>query len=63
MIAARADASLLAVRAATALVAAGGGRSVEIGDHAQRLMREAMFLLVFGQTAPIRNAQRATLGI
>ena len=61
VVAARADASLLAVRAATALVAAGGGRSVGIADHAQRLMREAMFLLVFGQTAPIRAAQRARL--
>ena len=41
----------LAVRAASALVAAGGGRSVLASEHAQRLAREAMFLLVFGQTA------------
>ncbi len=61
VIAARAEASLLAVRAATALVVGGGGRSVELGHHAQRLAREAMFLLVFAQTAPIRAAQLAAL--
>jgi alkylation response protein AidB-like acyl-CoA dehydrogenase len=60
--AARADASLLAVRAAAALVAAGGGRSVERGQPAARLMREAMFLLVFGQTGDVRAAQLAALG-
>jgi alkylation response protein AidB-like acyl-CoA dehydrogenase len=54
---ARAGATLLAVRAAAALVAAGGGRSVEAGQHAARLMREAAFLLVFGQTSEIRAAQ------
>jgi alkylation response protein AidB-like acyl-CoA dehydrogenase len=59
---ARARASLLAVRAATALVAAGGGRSVESGHDAARLMGEAMFLLVFGQTRDIRSAQLADLG-
>ncbi len=58
----RAEASLLAVRAATALVAAGGGRSVESGQPAARLLREAMFLLVFGQTRDIRDRQRAGLG-
>src|SRR5262249_13672288 len=42
---ARSEASLLAVRAAAALVAAGGGRSVQSGQAAARLMREAMFLL------------------
>ncbi|HEY3811374.1 MAG TPA: acyl-CoA dehydrogenase family protein [Acidimicrobiales bacterium] len=60
--AARAEASLLAARAATALVAAGGGRSVESGQPAARLLREAMFLLVFGQTRDIRDRQRAALG-
>jgi len=54
---ARANASLLALHAAGALVAAGGGRSVESGSHPARLMREAMFLLVFGQTRDIRAAQ------
>lgn len=57
IVAARAACSLLAVRAATALVVAGGGRSVEVADPAQRLAREAMFLLVFGQTRDIRAAQ------
>ncbi len=58
----RAAASLLAVRAASAVVAAGGGRSVEAGATAARLMREAMFLLVFGQSADIREKQLAGLG-
>jgi alkylation response protein AidB-like acyl-CoA dehydrogenase len=62
MPAARAEASSVAVRAASALVAAGGGRSVEAGAHAARLMREAMFLLVFGQTREIRSAQLEALG-
>ncbi|MCU4183574.1 acyl-CoA dehydrogenase family protein [Acidiferrimicrobium sp. IK] len=61
VVAARVEASLLALRAATALVVAGGGRSVERTSHAQRLLREAMFLLVFGQTGPIRAAQAARL--
>jgi hypothetical protein len=60
---ARAAASLLAVRAATAVVAAGGGRSMEAGSTAARLMREATFLLVFGQTPEIRAAQRAALSV
>ncbi len=60
--AARAQASLLAVRAAAALVAAGGGHSVEAGTAAARLMREATFLLVFGQTPDIRAGQAAGLG-
>ncbi len=58
---ARAAASLLAVRAATAVVAAGGGRSVEAASHAARLMREATFLLVFGQSPDIKQAQLAAL--
>jgi alkylation response protein AidB-like acyl-CoA dehydrogenase len=62
IVTARAEAALLAVRAAQALVASGGGRSVESGSHAARLMREAMFLLVFGQTRDIRAAQLQALG-
>ena len=61
VVAARASASLLAVRAATALVAAGGGRSVEASSHAARLMREATFLLVFGQSPDIKAAQLEAL--
>jgi alkylation response protein AidB-like acyl-CoA dehydrogenase len=59
---ARTEASLLAVQVATALVAKGGGRSVQSGQAAARLMREAMFLLVFGQTQEIRKAQLRALG-
>ncbi len=59
---ARARASVLAVRAAAALVASGGGRSIEADQHAARLMREATFLLVFGQTSDIRAAQLEALG-
>jgi hypothetical protein len=62
VVATRSRASLLAVRAAAAVVAAGGGRSVERGQAAARLMREATFLLVFGQTRDIRAAQLAALG-
>jgi alkylation response protein AidB-like acyl-CoA dehydrogenase len=62
VVSARAASSLLAVRAATALVASGGGRSAEASSHASRLMREAMFLLVFGQTADIKAEQLRQLG-
>ena len=54
---ARAEASALAADAARALVIAGGGKSVRSDEHAQRLAREAMFLLVFGQTPAIRSVQ------
>ena len=53
----RAAASWLAVRASAALIAFEAGRSMIMTSHAQRLGREAMFLLVQGQTAPIREAQ------
>jgi alkylation response protein AidB-like acyl-CoA dehydrogenase len=53
----RARASELALRAATMLVVSGGGRAIAIDHHAQRLAREAIFLLVFGQTAAIKAAQ------
>jgi len=55
--AARAAASVLAHRAAGALVAAGGGSAVRRDHHAQRLAREAMFLLVQAQNPAIRAAQ------
>jgi len=57
VVAARVEASLTSVRAATALVAAGGGSSIEADHPAQRLAREAMFLLVFAQTEEIRRSQ------
>jgi alkylation response protein AidB-like acyl-CoA dehydrogenase len=58
---ARSAATLLAVRAATTLVVRGGGSSVNLHSHAQRLNREAMFLLVFGQTPDIRTEQLRSL--
>jgi alkylation response protein AidB-like acyl-CoA dehydrogenase len=51
---ARAAASELCWRAAAQLVVATGGRAVLHDQHAQRLAREAMFLLVFGSRPPIR---------
>jgi hypothetical protein len=53
---ARAAASALALRAATQLTLASGAGSVLSDSHAQRLFREAMFLLVFGSRPPIRAA-------
>ncbi|MGN9906011.1 acyl-CoA dehydrogenase family protein [Phytohabitans sp. LJ34] len=54
--AARAAASAFAMRAATTLTVASGARSVLRDHHAQRLVREAMFLLVFGSRPPIKSA-------
>ncbi|MGH9303936.1 MAG: acyl-CoA dehydrogenase family protein [Acidimicrobiales bacterium] len=45
--AARADAGELAVRAAAALMAITGGRSLLVTNHAQRLAREALFVLAY----------------
>jgi alkylation response protein AidB-like acyl-CoA dehydrogenase len=53
----RARAAELALRAATTLVVSGGGRSLALDHHAQRLAREALFLLVFGQTPAIKAVQ------
>jgi alkylation response protein AidB-like acyl-CoA dehydrogenase len=57
----RARTSELALRAATELVVLGGGRAIALDDQAQRLAREALFLLVFGQTAAIKAAQLTRL--
>ena len=43
-------------------VVAGGGPSLLVTEQAQRLAREALFLLVFGQTGDIRGAELAELG-
>jgi alkylation response protein AidB-like acyl-CoA dehydrogenase len=56
MPAARARASEFALRATTTLVVSEGARAVVVDHHAQRLAREALFLLVFGSRAPIRTA-------
>jgi alkylation response protein AidB-like acyl-CoA dehydrogenase len=53
---ARAAASELAMRAATTLVVSSGARSVLRDHHAQRLLREATFLLVFGSRPAIRQS-------
>jgi alkylation response protein AidB-like acyl-CoA dehydrogenase len=55
MPAARAAAAELAVRAAAALVVASGSRSILAGSPAQRLAREAMFLLVFATRPAIKE--------
>jgi len=52
--AARASASALALRCATALLVAAGARSVLAGQDAGRLLREAAFLQVFGSRPAIR---------
>jgi alkylation response protein AidB-like acyl-CoA dehydrogenase len=54
--AARAAADELAVRASSALLVHTGSRSILLNEHAQRLAREAMFLLVFASRKGIRTA-------
>ncbi|MFI8438313.1 acyl-CoA dehydrogenase family protein [Streptomyces sp. NPDC079020] len=46
----------LGVRAASACVAATGGRAVQYGDTAGRLAREALFHLIQAQTPQLREA-------
>lgn len=53
---ARAAVAALAVRATAALVVHVGSRSIEVDQQAQRLVREAMFLLVFASRPSIRTA-------
>ena len=55
----RAEALMLACHVTSGLVAAGAGRSMLLDAAAQRLARAALFLLVQGQTGPVRDA---TLG-
>jgi alkylation response protein AidB-like acyl-CoA dehydrogenase len=52
----RAQALVLGVEAATAAVAARGGRGMTLDDPAQRLLRAAAFQLVHSQAAQIRQA-------
>jgi alkylation response protein AidB-like acyl-CoA dehydrogenase len=54
--AARAAASELATRAAHLLVVSRGSRAALAGDPAERLNREAAFLLVFGSRPAIKDA-------
>jgi hypothetical protein len=51
----RAAATELALRAGAALAVAAGSRGILAGEHAQRLVREATFLLVFGSRPAIRR--------
>ena len=51
----RAQVGYVGIRAASALVSSIGGRAITRDHHAQRLAREALFLLVQGQTAEIRT--------
>lgn len=53
--AARADAAQLAVRAGAALVVAGGGPSLRVDAQAQRLAREALFVLVAASRAEVKR--------
>ncbi len=59
---ARAAASELALRAATALAVQDGANSITVDQHPQRLAREALFLLVFGSRPAIKNALLDQLG-
>ena len=59
---ARAAASELAVRATAALAVRDGSNSITTGSHAQRLAREAVFLLVFGSRPAIKAALLHKLG-
>ena len=54
---ARGRVSAVAVRLTSKLVASHGGRSIVRDNHGQRLAREALFLLIQGQTPEIREAQ------
>ena len=55
-LAVRASAHELALRSATALVAASGGGAMSLDAAPQRLAREAVFFLVQAQTPPVREA-------
>lgn len=60
-LAVRAEAYEVLRTATTAAVVAGGGRAMSLASPAQRLAREALFLLVQGQTAESRRAHLDTL--
>lgn len=53
---ARGRVSALTARITTSLVASIGGRSVVADHHGQRLAREALFLLIQGQTPEIKRS-------
>ena len=55
-LAARAQALLLGIESATALLTARGGQGMDLADPAQRLLRAAAFQVVHSQAAGIRAA-------
>jgi alkylation response protein AidB-like acyl-CoA dehydrogenase len=57
----RAESLELAVRCATALVVASGGRGMSLDHPAQRLLREAAFFTILAQTPALRQATLAQL--
>lgn len=57
----RAEAFTLMRTATTAALVSGGGRAMSLDHRAQRLAREALFLLVQGQTAESRTAHLSRL--
>jgi alkylation response protein AidB-like acyl-CoA dehydrogenase len=59
--AARGEAGELALRASAALAVATGSRSLLMTEHAQRLVREALFCLVYALRPGSREALLATL--
>ncbi|MFB8181353.1 acyl-CoA dehydrogenase family protein [Streptomyces sp. NPDC055966] len=60
-LAVRAEAYEVLRRSTTAAMVAGGGRSMALSSRAQRLAREALFLLVQGQTTETRTAHLRAL--
>jgi alkylation response protein AidB-like acyl-CoA dehydrogenase len=61
MPAARAGACELAIRAAAALVVTVGSSAIRVDHDAQRLAREALFLLVFGSRPAIKESLSSLL--
>jgi len=52
----------LAIRATAALAVRDGSQAISVDQHAQRLAREAVFLLVFGSRPGIKSALLRRLG-
>jgi alkylation response protein AidB-like acyl-CoA dehydrogenase len=63
MPAARARAAAFAVQAASVLLTRAGSRSIVVGNHAQRLFREAGVLLVFASRPSIKRELAAQLSV
>jgi hypothetical protein len=51
------------VQAASALVTHDGSRSAVVGNHPERLLREAGLLLVFGSRPSIKRQLLSQLGV